>query len=145
MVKHINVNWTVTGYHRFTIKPSENEYLRFQREKDKVYDPYAILVKLKDGRTIGRVPANLCRLLIKLKEHKIINGLKCQYTGICTRSTTPHFSQRFQKGESVIDKNGGGVILSANYEIIYADEKYEHFKSMVKEHIPENDLRRFCI
>ena len=69
-VKKITVNWTITGYHKFRVKPKENEPVVFQREPENPYDPWAILVKLKDGRTIGRVPANLCRVLIKLKQAK---------------------------------------------------------------------------
>ena len=123
---------------------AQNEYLRFQRERENKYDPYAILVKLKDGRTIGRVPANLCRLLVKLKEAKIITSLKCKYTGTCRRSTEPHYLQSFQSGHSM-DKNGGGVVLTADYEVTCPRDKYEKFKIMCQEHIPNSELSRFCV
>ena len=112
--KQITIDWAVTGYHKFRIKPEKNEFLRFEREPNNVYDPWAILVKVKDGRIIGRVPANLCKLLIKLKEAKLITSLKCRYTGTCTRSVNPHFHEKFERRYTK-DRNGGGVIQSAIY------------------------------
>ena len=59
----ISVEWCISGYHNFKVKPENGELLRLHREPDNKFDPWAVLVKRKDGTTVGRVPANLCRTL----------------------------------------------------------------------------------
>ena len=83
--KKITIDWAVTGYQKFLIKPENNESLVLEREPNNSFDPYAILVKLKDGRIIGRVPANLSRLLTKIQRERVVTNLTCVYKGVCRR------------------------------------------------------------
>ena len=134
--KIVFVDWSITGYHKFKLKPSKvNEGVIFERERDNQHDPWAILVKLQDGRPIGRVPANLCKTLIKLKESRLITGLKCFYTGTCTHSKAPHFTTSYKRSKTY-DRNGGGVILTARYRLVCPLDKYEEFKTCVQNNIP---------
>ena len=68
----ITVDWCITGYHQYKIKPDNGEILRLFREPHNKFDPWAILVKRNDGTLVGRVPANLCRTFQLLKNNKRI-------------------------------------------------------------------------
>ena len=144
MEKRITIGWAVTGFHKFHVTPAKNEPLTFQREPNNPFDKWAILVKRKTGEVVGRVPANLCRLLIKLKQEKVITGLKCVCTGVVERSEKPHYMTTFKHGEDM-DRNGGGVIVGADYLIKCPIEQYDKFKAMVESNIPRSDLCRFAV
>ena len=67
----VKISWFVTGYNKVKIRPREYEELNLFKEKDNRFNLHAVLVKTKLGVTIGRVPANLCRLLRLLKDAHI--------------------------------------------------------------------------
>ena len=62
-MKTVNIFWFITGYHKFKYRPERNTELLLFKEKKNYVDPWAVLVKTKSGIKVGRVPANLCRLL----------------------------------------------------------------------------------
>ena len=143
----ITCDWSMSGYHHFKVKPTVNDFTRFEREDDNPFDPNAILVKLKSGTTVGRVPANLCRFLRALKkEDNIITRSSCQYTGNVDHSTNPHFQTKFCKSSSSsggMDKNGGGAVLHAVYRFECQRTNLGRFMELVDKHIPKDDRKRF--
>jgi len=101
-MKTIYVDWFITGYQIFKTTPGDNEKLRMFVETNNPVDPYALLVKDGNGRSIGRVPANLCRAFIRLKEE----DLACDFT--CTFKNLVY---RVQNYERAFKRNVGGWIL----------------------------------
>ena len=108
----VKISWFVTGYHKFKIRPRENEELNLFTEKDIRFDPYAVLVKTKSGVTIGRVPANLCRLLRLLKDFKMVHTFKCLYTNSVIR--LENHTKKFEK-RVPFDGAGHGAVLTCIY------------------------------
>ena len=142
----ITVDWCITGYHRYKIKPDNGEILWLFREPDNKFHPWAILVKRKDGTVVGRVPANLCRTFQLLKNNKIASNFSCKFTGITRQSSKPHYLERFQRSEDhkTLDKAGGGVVLSCIYSYSMERDKGEEMKEIIKANIKTDDLSRFA-
>ena len=146
MVKTVTVDWVITGYHKFRVKPNNGEYLRLKYEKDNLYDPYAILVLRKaDDRVIGRVPANLCRCILKLKNLNVASKFKCLFTGQINQSKKPHYLTPFGKNKNGgHDRAGGGAILSCIYSFEVEDDNIPKMQNIIKENIPADQLGRFA-
>ena len=142
----ITVDWVITGYHRFKVKPTDGEILRLFKEPGNKFDPWAILVKQMDGTIVGRVPANFCRTLQLLKNKNIASNFKCKFTGNVNRSSTPHHLKCFKKSENgkTFDRPGGGVTLSCIYSFEIRKETREEMIEIIKANIKPEDLRRFA-
>ena len=115
----------------------------YGEEPDNKFDPWAILVKRKDGTIVGRVPTNLCRTFQMLKNNDIACNFRCKYTGNVQRSSTPHYLQRFERNKN-FDKQGGGAVLSCIYYFDIEKEKREEMIKIIKDNIKADDLGRFA-
>ena len=62
--KTVRIGWFKTGHHRFKYRSSQNGSLLLYIEKHNPVDPYTLLVKSKTGMVFGRIPVNLCRLIL---------------------------------------------------------------------------------
>ena len=77
----ITVEWFVTMFHKFKVRPEKGERLLLVKECQNKFDPYAILVKQKNNdEVVGRVPSNFCRLLIKMKRAGITKNFTCVFS-----------------------------------------------------------------
>ena len=106
-MKEISViDSNVKGYHNFRIRPHTDIGMVVEREVENTYDPYAMLVKMPEltkipaelhnnvtrpakgkdieqvvkhiaGKTVGRVPANVCRLFYELLRDGDVKEIAC--------------------------------------------------------------------
>ena len=136
----VKINWFITGYHAFKFRPEENEEMNLFAEKKNQFDPWAIVVKTKAGKTVGRVPANLCRLLRLLKDVKVASSFKCLFTNNVYR--LHNHTKKFEKS-SPFDKQGHGVVLSCIYTFKCNSRDVSDIKKYAEANVPEKELQRF--
>lgn len=141
-MKTISVGWFITGYHLFQKRPENNEEMKMYAEKNNIVDPWAVLVKDKKGNIIGRVPANLCRAILKLKESRLASNFKCKYANEVIRP--PNHDQRFKRSfNGGFDSARGGAVLKCLYSFDYEEDKFESVAKLVKENVPGKEMYRF--
>jgi len=110
-------------------------------EVDNRYDPYAMIIKMPDllnipskyheeviscsgqrvqdisGKTVGRVPANVCKLFRKLIEQKYALSITCFSLEKPSHSKSPDFAQSYQRKRGKHDRPGGGCVIPCKFEV----------------------------
>lgn len=79
------------------------------------------------GKTIGRVPANLCKLFKGFSEKKF--EIYCRATGDPTLSASPPAQRSFKKNKSGKDCEGGGAVIPCIYSINVPNSNFLNVKS----------------
>ena len=140
-MKTINIDWFVTGYHVFKIRPCDDEKLKMYVEKNNPVDPWAVLVKDQQGNSVGRVPANLCRAFRKLKDSGLAREFVCTYRNKVFR--VPDYERSFERKAGAMDSAGGGAVLKCNYSFQYEEKHFEKVAAIVKDNVPSKEMYRF--
>ena len=136
----VDITWFITGYHVFKFRPDKNEELNLYKEKKNPVDPWAIMVRTKSGKNVGRVPANLCRLLRLLKDVKKADNFKCRFTNTVFR--VKNHTKQFKRNIP-FDIAGGGAVLSCQYSFTCLKRDLDDIKKYAQANIPEEELHRF--
>ena len=107
IMKLVKVNESsIKGYHNFKIRPHPEIEMVVERDVTNIYDPHAMIIKMPElkkipssfykaitksargkekaqtveeiaGETVGRVPANVCKLFNKLLQEGDIKEITC--------------------------------------------------------------------
>ena len=84
-------------------------------------------VKSIAGKTVGRVPANLCKLLRGFSQKKV--KVKCFSTGPPSLSSNPPAQRSFKKNFGRNDREGGGAIIPCKYLLNIPDNEFFSVKA----------------
>ena len=147
-MKEIKIsNSSIKGYHVFKTRPHAEIPMFVERDFHNKYDPFALIVKMpvmeniptrlhkvilrpakgrekcqkvKDNaeKIVGRVPANVCKILTKLLQERKIEEIQCSAVGTPTlsKNTDPQISfKRYPKSNK--DRKGGGAVIPCEYKL----------------------------
>ncbi len=126
--REIAINSCIKGYHIFKIRPCEDVVMEVSREENNEYDEHAMLVKMPDivadnllqkvtraessrypiqrvrdilGKTVGRVPANLCRAFPEMEQKNFtVGSIQCAYGGNAQQARNVPVHQAFSRSRT---------------------------------------------
>lgn len=171
----------IKGYHHFKLRPHPAIGMIVEPETNNIYDPDAMIMKMpllenipvkyheditkestngdeqrvKDiaGRSIGRVPANVCKVFKILLEQRDVYSITCYSKDKPTISKKPHSCQSFRKKPRKKDIRGGGGVIPCNFVLRCFEVKYDKVYRLVRDTLkslesegterllPDKDLR----
>ena len=155
MMKEIKIsNSSIKGYHVFKTRPHPEIPMFIERDFHNKYDPFALIVKMpvlesiptrlhevilrpakgrencqkvKDnaGKIVGRVPANVCKILTKLLQERKIEKIQCLAVGTPTLSKTTDPQRSFKRyPKASKDREGGGAVIPCEYKLSCYESSY---------------------
>lgn len=158
------VDWSIKEYVHFKIRPSLSIPMFLEYEVNNPKDTNAILVKMPPissidrskhnvttrekkgsrpaqyvheiaGKTVGRVPANLCRALRKISDQNHLSKpIIVEYKGELNPSSQPPKYQRFKRSSNGgKDRAGGGMDLKCCYVLNIKNGSLEKCINVFKE------------
>ena len=124
----------IKGYHIYKVKPSFGTRMSVEREPDNKYDPCALVIKLRNEKMVGRVPANLCKIFSSFMQERKVLKISCVAVGAPTLSkhVEPQQSYRKQRQRSGRDREGGGAVIPCKYVLQCFDSCYSDVLESLK-------------
>ena len=95
--------------------------------------------KVKDnaGKVIGRVPANICKILKELITSNQVKKITCMSTDNPNIRKVPPSQQSFRKNQHGFDWRGDGGIIPCRYIIYCYDSTLEKVRNILHESLKE--------
>ena len=95
--------------------------------------------KVKDnaGKVIGRVPANICKILKELITSNQVKKITCMSTDNPNIRKVPPSQQSFRKNEHGFDWRSDGGIIPCRYIIYCYDSTLEKVRNILHESLKE--------
>ncbi len=167
----IDILWSVKGCHVNRITPPPEVTLQLEREPNNRYNRNAILVKLprlvempehvRDmewigealpvrqlaGRTIGHVPANLCRTFNMLQERGyLLQPITANAVGRAQHTVIPPVWARFQhRAHGRLDHPGGGVEVPYLYHLHVNINNVRPVMALFEQNLARQEMWRFRV
>ncbi len=169
----INIAWSIKGYHVNRLKPPPEVTLDLQREPQNRFDPHAVIVKIPRlhdmpqhvqglqchtragirplremaGRTVGHVPANLCRVFAILQDRGLLlEPITANTVARAQQTVHPPVWARFRRGAAGgRDRAGGGAEVSCTYHVHVHVQQLRTVMALFEQHLPRNELWRFRV
>ena len=137
-------NSNIKGYHYFKIRPHREIETTVEKEIDNSYDPNVMIVRMpklteislemhdqvtieakckvpkqcvKDiaSKIVGRVPANVGKLFLKVLRDEYVDKITCRSVELPTLSRVPPPQRSFMRNETGYDRRGGGAVIRCKY------------------------------
>ena len=166
MKELVIINSNIKGYYVFKIRPHQSVKMLVEKEHNNEYDPHAMVVKMPElkeihssihedvtkeakgkepqqtvkdiaGKTVGRVPANLCKLFEKLLKDGYVTNITCSSQNDPERSKIPPPEQSFKRKKNDHDRRGGGAVIPCHFTLICHDSTYKKVAHYLKEKLAE--------
>ena len=160
------VNSNIKAYHIFKIRPHPKIEMLIEKEINNPRDPHAMIIKMpplnkipnnfhddvtkekkgkekqqtvKDiaGETVGRVPANICKIFEKLLDNGDVAKISCIAVSDPELSTIPPSRQSFKRKLNDHDRRGGGAVVPCSFKLICHDNTYQKVKQYLKKELNE--------
>ena len=157
---------SIRGYYFFKRRPHTAIEMLLEKEEDKSYDVNAMVIKMPDliqidtqylnitvrpckgkepeqkvkdnaGKVIGRVPANICKILKELITSNQVKKITCMSTDNPNIRKVPPSQQSFRKNQHGFDWRGDGGIIPCRYIIYCYDSTLEKVRNILHESLKE--------
>ena len=97
-----------------------------EKDVDNKYDRFALSVKLPDGKMVGHVPANLCRIFSNLLDEAKITKISCIAVKKPCSSKHVDPRQSFKRNpKQRNDREGGGAVVPCKFVLKTYDSCYD--------------------
>ncbi len=112
-----------------------------EKDLNNRYDRFALSVKMPDGRMVGHVPANLCRILSELLDEAKITKISCIAVGSPCSSKYVDPRQSFRRNpKQRNDREGGGAVIPCKFVLKTYDSCYDKVIKTLQTLLKSKDL-----
>lgn len=161
------INSNIKGYHHFKIRPHGDIAMLVEKEANNHFDPSAMIIKIPQlckiptelhnvvtkpkrgkeheqtvksnaGKTVGRVPANVCKIFTTLLNNGLVREICCWSTGEPCLSRHPYSKQTFKSNRGGQDRQGGGAVIPCRFDLICYESSYEKVISHLLKEFQDN-------
>ena len=151
----------IKGYHFIKVRPRSDIPMKVEIEEDNIRDPNAMSIKMPSiddihlslhkeitragnktrkeqrvcdiaGKQVGRVPANLCKLLRQLLKDCSVTKITCLMTDPPCLSQIPPAQQSYKRNLKGDDRRGGGAVIHYKYLLSCYNATYEKVTKFMK-------------